>query len=311
MKYYLCAELEKFDFTINGPIEDGITFCCEKGVTRTKIFSTPEETYRAVNEFRQNMIMAGIQLATKGTISDIMKGCLKCPKFKKKEWRENDKIYFVNISTYPAPCQCRCIYCAYWRNNRMMSFRQQDKQQYERLFELINYLEKKELISPDAYWQVASGEITIHPMKSEIYTLVKDKHVELCSNGFIYDEDLASLLKTNPLATINISIDAGTAETWKKVKGFDNFEKVLGNLKRYRNVSRSGQICLKYIILPGINDSKENFKKVLEIANDLDVKKFVISRDLASKNKEKDWLSAQILIDMCTQKGQYYELSLY
>ena len=38
------------------------------------------------------------------------------------------------------------------------------------------------------------------------------------TNAFIYDEDIANILKKNKNARLNISIDAGTPQTWKKIK---------------------------------------------------------------------------------------------
>ena len=97
----------------------------------------------------------------------------------------------------------------------------------------------------------------------------------------MFDESIAQELHDNPLAKINLSIDAGTSETWHKVKGVDNFQHVLNNLKAYRKVSqRAGQIFLKYIVCPGINDSEEDFLSFVNIVKLLDVQYVQISRNV-------------------------------
>ena len=77
--------------------------------------------------------------------------------------------------------------------------------------------------------------------------MVKGKTANFYTNAFVFDEDIAQNMHNNPNSFINLSIDAGTPQTWKKVKGFDNFDKVTDNLvKYYVNCARPGQITLKY-----------------------------------------------------------------
>lgn len=129
-------------------------------------------------------------------------------------------------------------------------------------------------------WQVASGEVTIHPYKKRMLELMKDKTSKFLTNCFIYDNQIAEILKSNPHSCINLSIDAGTAETWHKVKGVNNFRNVLENLSKYSNSCISPeQITLKYIILPGINDNKNDYQGVIDIMKKLKIKSLIISRD--------------------------------
>ena len=79
---------------------------------------------------------------------------------------------------------------------------------------------------------------------------------------------------------INLSIDAGTAETWHKVKGVNNFNTVIKNVEKYHKVSsRNGQITLKYIIFPGLNDSDDDFNSVIKIMKDVGTTGLDLSRD--------------------------------
>lgn len=181
----------------------------------------------------------------------------------------------------PAPCQCKCFYCTQ-RDGISFGWEKDSNviSAYEKIFDLLNFAKKENVLSPNASWMIAGGEITIHPFKNQIMKLVKGHPVSFFTNGFIFDEGIAKELHDNTNACINISLDAGTDETWHKIKGVNNFQHVLANLKKYRNVAHNPeQISLKYIIFPNINDSDEEFLSFIAIEKSLNLSSFNISRD--------------------------------
>lgn len=118
------------------------------------------------------------------------------------------------------------------------------------------------------------------------------------------------MLHENPRSAINLSIDAGIAQTWKTVKGVDNFETITENLVKYRQKSlHSGQITLKYIILPDINDTYEDYTSLMEIMKVLEVKHLTLARDTRIKyqlgTQEKDKLLGAVayLAALCHKNG--------
>ena len=192
------------------------------------------------------------------------------------------QIRFVAFGMYPSPCQCRCFYCNANTTNTTDFLKKPDvAAEYEKLFDTLSLAKKRQIIAPkEAIWQVVPGEISIHPYKKQIMDLVRGEHSMFSSNMFICDEDIARELHDNPRAEINLSIDAGTPETWHKVKGVNNFSRVLDNLKAYRQVAQnSNQIQLRYIICPGINDSDEDFLSLMGIMKSLNLTRLVFSRD--------------------------------
>lgn len=181
----------------------------------------------------------------------------------------------------PASCQCKCFYCA---QRYGISFGWEKDPNvisaYEKVFDLLNFAKKENVLSPYTSWTMASGEITIHPFKKQLMELAKRHPVYFYTNGFIFDEGIAKELHDNPNAHINISLDAGTDQTWHKIKGVNNFQHVLANLKKYKNVAHNPeQINFKYIILPDINDSDEDFLSFIAIEKSLNLSTFNISRD--------------------------------
>lgn len=137
--------------------------------------------------------------------------------YQKNQWGSDGLVHYVNLSMYPAPCQCKCIYCAIQRDKKFMNASTEEaKKAYDKLFEMLEYAVEHEIIAPDARWQVSSGEITIHPYKDRIIELVKNKSSIFYTNCFLFDEKIAGILHDNPNSAINLSIDAGLPQTWKK-----------------------------------------------------------------------------------------------
>jgi len=152
------------------------------------------------------------------------------------------------------------------------------------VFSILDWAVKNDMIAKDAVWEIACGEITIHTYKDRIYSYVKNKNAYFFTNCFIYDEKIAANLATNPQSAIKLSIDSGTPETWYKIKGMDNFNTVMDNLTKYSASStRTDQINLKYIILPGINDNLKEYQAVIGIMKSLKVTHLEIACDLHTK----------------------------
>jgi uncharacterized Fe-S cluster-containing radical SAM superfamily protein len=101
--------------------------------------------------------------------------------------------------------------------------------------------------------QFKTGEIMVHPNRDKIIDLFQSYRTLLFTNATIYSERLASLMDRG-LLTIMTSMDCGTAETFRRIKSVDCFDRVCANLARY--AATGGCVALKYIMLPGINDSE-------------------------------------------------------
>ena len=90
------------------------------------------------------------------------------------------------------------------------------------------------------------------------------------------------------------------------------------NLARYYTQSaRPGQITLKYIVLPGVNDIYEAYQSLIEIMKVLEVKHLTLSRDGRKKynmNREEriELLgAAAYLLAMCYKNGITNDMFTY
>ena len=290
MECYSCYAITRFDFAVNTRIdvsgEKCITMCCRNRIGEIPSTDLTDNPRRNLEGFISMRHLAIVQGLAKN-VKEQEFACKKCYLYMKKNWTFLTHINYVNLSVYPSPCQCRCFYCTVreFPYNHFDYFKKNSatlSKAYENLFDTLKLAKKLNLTLPQqTTWQVSSGEITIHPYKKEILDLVRGEKSFLLTNAFIFDESIARELHDNPLAFINLSIDCGTPETWHKVKGVDNFYHVLDNLKAYRKASkRAGQIILKYIVLPGVNDSEEDFRAFVDIVNLLDVQLIEFSREV-------------------------------
>jgi wyosine [tRNA(Phe)-imidazoG37] synthetase (radical SAM superfamily) len=210
--------------------------------------------------------------------------CFKCAHYISGDWKNSYLIGYVNLSMYPAPCQCRCSYCEVPKDHFDVLKDSGVAESYEKMFDALKYAIEIGLIAPKAWWQVSSGEIAIHPYRERIFEIVQNRTVMFYTNCFIFDSKIGANLTSNPASSINLSIDAGTKDTWHKVKGADNFGKIIENLAEYRNSSsRPGQITLKYIILPGINDNIKDYAAIIDLLIALGTNHLTLARDTRTK----------------------------
>lgn len=141
---------------------------------------------------------------------------------------------------------------------------------------LTNYLTESGIASKDLHLVFASGELTIHPHLDELLDIGEKYPVIACSTGALFNERLASLV-ARPGSHLDISLDCGTRETYKTVKGVDFFDRVVANIRKYRE--RNGYITLKYIVLPE-NSNDGDVDSFIKLAADNEVLSVFISRDV-------------------------------
>ena len=292
MKYnnYLgCHYLERFNLVLMG-LMDGerfVTLCVEPfyrdDVPGVPLGDSAKETLGNLIKLRNNIISEMMN-----DIADSQrvytKGSTKCMLRSRDNWRENNLIEVVIIGMYPAPCQSKCPHCIFINDIIYHGgLTDETRENYEKALDLIEYAVSNGYIREDALWQLSSGEIAIHPYKDRILKLVGDNSCLFLTNCMKYDKGIAKNLAANPKSRICLTIDAGTPETHIIVKCVDNFDSVIETLYKYKRDSRPGQIDLRYIIFPGVNDSVGNFEGILSIMRDLEINKLSLLRDSRKK----------------------------
>jgi pyruvate-formate lyase-activating enzyme len=193
-------------------------------------------------------------------IEDVKSGkvnpCMNCQEVKDSFFAANKKIKTLSYGI-PSKCQLACIYCRQTKRVRP----QEDMDGALRTFDFsvfMKHLEDNKLIAEDAGIYVGTGEITISPHKNQVWEAAEKYKLYVSTNALVFDSKLAKLA-ARPGSGINISVDSGTHETYKRIKGADAYHKVWRNIKEY--VSNGANVNLKYIFIP-------------ENSNDADVEGF-------------------------------------
>ena len=322
--YRSCTDLETCDMMIATHIGETtkiLSPCCVLSVSNSaaELTDDPEESLNNFLEFRRNMIEENKRVYhTDDQTRVYTNQCLYCPKYNIDEWGAitSDTIPYINLSMYPSPCQSKCLYCNIHLSDQSIDDR--SKEAYDRVFKFLRYLKENNILKEDIIYQVSTGEISIHPYKDKILEIVDGSPVTFFSNCYKFDQEIANHLKADARSTINVSIDSGTATTWKKIKGYNTFNSVLNNVRKYYKYCdqvNHQQIGLKYIVLPGINTRMEDYLGIIKIMKEFDIKDLIISRDVRvmynMPETDKDELFNHIIdiATVCRLNGLSYKLA--
>jgi len=286
-----CYSLDGNHLTFHGA-HDGrvLGICCEvineALIPGIKLENTPVKNFKnwkkLVTQLREE---SDYELCDR----KVSAACFHCPKLVQGQTEPSEKIKLINISIYPAPCQAGCIYCDLRSTGKFdLSDKERVNEIYRNIIELCKYLKENNKIADDAMFYIASGEIAIHPFKKELLEIVGEMTAWFYSNGMKFDEGVAKKLSQNPLSKMIVSLDCGTSKTWNIIKRRNNFKKTLDNLAKYLEyTSGEGQIVLKYIVMPGINTSDEDFDGIIEIMKNLKVFALTLSRNYDEGNEKR------------------------
>lgn len=183
--------------------------------------------------------------------------CDGCPNIMEDWFAVNRKVRTLTYGEV-GTCNYKCCYCkSITKGNHLVP-------EAVTLPELITFLKENNILEDDVRIEVACGEISIYPKRKELYKAIRGHFSFLFSNASVYDDEIARLIKEER-SVLNTSVDAGTRETYAKVKGYDLFEEVRTNLYRYANEGKKGSVELKYIFMPGINDTPADINGFIEL----------------------------------------------
>jgi len=112
-----------------------------------------------------------------------------------------------------------------------------------------------------------------------------DAEIKINTSGIKYSEEVCNaMLKGNTL--VCISLDSPNKDIYKKIKLTDKFDAVVENIKKYAACQNEKSVLkIKYILIPGINDSVENIDEFFELVKKLGIKNIVADMELQYLNK--------------------------
>lgn len=170
-------------------------------------------------------------------------------------------------------CNHRCTFCAYrmdgYLSNATFSAGHRIKEE-----QAMSIIESSRANGIPAIQFTGGGEPLVHPSAPLIInnTIEMGMDVGLVTNGALLTEELCDSLGSSKW--VRISVDAGTPETYRQVRGPDNYNQVLRNTEQLVKYRRNNIIGMGYVIC------HENYKEVFDmcrIAKDMGVDNFRIS----------------------------------
>lgn len=155
-------------------------------------------------------------------------------------------------------CQNDCDFCMYtaYRNREPVDLNM------VLYFGLIHDLRK---MGVKSITFTGGGEPTMHPNFKEMVLAAQDFELGLATNG-IYLGRFFEIL--HHFKFIRISLDAATPETYRAMKGADEFEKVISNVRIALKFREKTVIGLSYVISKG---NEKEIKEAQKLADDLGV----------------------------------------
>jgi len=180
-------------------------------------------------------------------------------------------IFGTNCASGCDLCNLKCIYCGYAQfrhKNKKMSVSITEGKRYD-LLKCLQYIENN-YIAEDVSITYAAGEIGVQKMHNEEILAIWNRNSwkgTIVTNATVFLSGIATLLEKK-LIHLLTSLDSGTSETFKKIKGANLLDRVIENLTKYAEIG-GGSLEIKYIVLEGINDNQNEIDQFINIVERL------------------------------------------
>ena len=220
------------------------------------------------------------------TIQNILKvgECLGCFMLRTGTvFTEFSFFSYISFNNF-SKCHLKCTYCelghAEWRKKMFAPYA---------VLPTLKDMYNRKLVRNSTLIAWGGGEPTLYEFFDETAKFCVEKNLmqNIDTNAVLYSEEIANIL-SQKLAYVRISVDSGTPETYKKVKGVDHFSLVWQNIGRY---NKFGSITVKYVVTKDNSNSNDIFGFV-ENCHKAGITKIQISPELHSyysqNKKEKE-----------------------
>lgn len=230
-------------------------------------------------------------------ITDILKsgeipdGCKTCGILSEKEWDESIGIDTLEISHRYKCSVCDCIYCIATEGSSEKKEYYNKLEPYDIKPAIIN-LRNNNVFLPESLFSINGGECAEYPTEELewlVYLALKQKaKLFFLSSGLLFSKTIENALSRTD-SSLKVSVDAGTKDIYSKIKRVPKgkFDLVWKNLRRYIKASEErnkkggeSRVIIKYIIIPGINDTIEQAQAFLDRCNAVNCKFIDISLEI-------------------------------
>lgn len=241
------------DFFISNKV---FSFCCMKNhPTYNHNLLSLNETISSLYNLRNNII---------NYVEPIPDNCSNCYNTKSRYIYKSRKLTSVNFS-FVGWCNYKCQYCSAHRP---------ELKNYKSGFVLEEYLiemEKRGMLNDIFSVLYAVGEPTLNEKRFSLYEYCGERKyfMDVFSNCSVFDQSLFDLAHKSPVI-IRKSFDAGTPETYAKIKGVNCYYKMLDNVRCYLEAPFLA-LNPKYLFVPGVNDNETDINGFVKMCEQMKV----------------------------------------
>ena len=219
------------------------------------------------------------QLKSMHKKGEYLQACKDCIYLTERNWDEENYINHFTFNHW-TKCNCNCIYCYTAHNKKEFN----SYKEYN-LYPIIKDMFKKGIIKKPEEGCVifGGGEPTILNDFDKLIDLFLKKGfktIRINSSGIKYSKSIEKGLKSGSISLV-ISTDAGTQETYERIKQVKCYKKVWENIRKYTKAN-SKLLKVKFILYPNVNDTYEEIDKWCEEVIKNNVK-------AVSLSVEQDW----------------------
>ncbi len=175
--------------------------------------------------------------------SDCFEDCVGCPYIQRYDKGKEEKIDYISLENFTY-CNMRCNYCS----PKYYGGREPSYDTDSIIHELLNHNHLSENVH--VVW--GGGEPTLKPKFDYITNNLLQSNniskVRVLSNSLSFSKYLHSVCNNDKIRIVT-SIDAGSQDKFKEVRGKGNIKEVLKNLSIYSNsMSHPENLTIKYIM---------------------------------------------------------------
>lgn len=200
--------------------------------------------------------------------------CVGCPFLEEREWYDPEEYINNLYISHWTHCNSKCVYCYATQHPEDFKYHKP----YTILPQLKEMLENN-ILRTGGSIHFGGGEPTILAEFEDLIELLLDHKfydLRIHTSGIKYSPALERGIREGRL-TVVVSTDAGSAETFEKIKQVPCYDVVRENIKKYSQaqidtnhlvapgVLMKGKymVSSKFIIMPGINDTVEEVESWL------------------------------------------------
>jgi molybdenum cofactor biosynthesis enzyme MoaA len=258
-----------------------LKFCC--------IGHSGHKGYVPICEYDGGEIPADKILAARAKLIEENNGdgdtlCKGCHFLQKKDWHKERKTTALLDTVYVSSfsiCNLHCRYCFVYLNE----FTEVSHVAGYPLLPVFEDLVNKGHLAPDGKIEWGGGEPTIVKGFAEIMRmLMRTGHTQQIHTSSVkFSPELAEALRLGKVQAVT-SVDAGTRETYKEVKGRDRFDVVWENVEKYARTG--GNMSAKYILRENNSDEK-NIREFIARCQGAGIKNLVLTPDFREIAQEQ------------------------